>query len=340
MNGKEAINRIKQEAETIIAGAKSLQELEQVRVKLLGRKAELTQILRGLSSLPVSERKEIGLLANQTKDQINSFLETKKTELVQKEDAAAAAERIDVTLPGTKMWQGTKHPITQAMNEILEIFVGMGFQEELGPEIETEWYNYDALNFPPDHPARDLIACFQLSNNYLLRSHTSPVQIRVMEKKKPPIRIVAPGRVFRPDAFDANHSPVFYQVEGLYVDEGVSMADLKGTLEVFCKEMFGEKVKARFSPSYFPFTEPSAEVAISCVMCGGIGCKTCKNTGWLEILGSGMVHPKVLENVGYDSVKYTGYAFGMGVERIAMIKYAIDDIRLFYENDLRFLEQF
>lgn len=337
---KEEIAKLRQAAETTISAAKSLEELEQIRVKLLGRKGGLTLILRGLSSLPIEARKEIGLLANQTKEQLSVLLESRKVELEKELEAAAAAERIDVTLPGRQLWQGKKHPITQTLDEILEIFVGMGFQEELGPEIETEWYNYDALNFPPDHPARDMIACFNLGNKYLLRSHTSPVQIRVMEKKKPPIRIVAPGRVFRPDAFDASHSPVFYQIEGLYVDEGVSMADLKGTLEVFCKEMFGEKTKARFSPSYFPFTEPSAEVAISCVMCGGTGCKTCKSSGWIEILGSGMVHPKVLENVGYDSVKYTGFAFGMGIERIAMIKYAIDDIRLFYENDLRFLEQF
>jgi phenylalanyl-tRNA synthetase alpha chain len=349
---KEAIDKIQKDAESLIDAAKSLEELEQIRVKLLGRKGELTQVLRGLASIPVDQRKEIGLLANQTKDHLTTRLEAKKNELERKQEESAAADRLDVTLPGRRLWKGTKHPITQTLDEILEIFVGMGFQEELGPEIETDWYNYDALNFPPDHPARDMIACFQLGNKYLLRSHTSPVQIRVMEKKKPPIRIIAPGRVFRPDAFDASHSPVFYQVEGLYVDEGVSMTDLKGTLEVFCQEMFGEKTKARFSPSYFPFTEPSAEVAISCVMCEGAGridplsrrpdsgCKTCKNTGWLEILGSGMVHPKVLENVGYDSVKYTGYAFGMGVERIAMIKYAIDDIRLFYENDLRFLEQF
>jgi len=337
---REEITKIRQDAELLITSAKSLPELEQIRIKLLGRKGELTLILRGLSSLPIDARKEIGFLANQTKEQLSVLLESRKVEFEKELETAAAEERIDVTLPGRQLWKGTKHPITQTMNEILEIFMGMGFQEELGPEIETEWYNYDALNFPPDHPARDMIACFQLGNGYLLRSHTSPVQIRVMEKKKPPVRIVAPGRCFRPDAFDASHSPVFYQVEGLYVDEGVSMADLKGTLEVFCKEMFGEKTKARFSPSYFPFTEPSAEVAISCVVCGGSGCKTCKSSGWLEILGSGMVNPKVLENVGYDSVKYTGFAFGMGIERVAMIKYGIDDIRLFYDNDLRFLEQF
>lgn len=336
---KELVAKIIQAAESAIAEAKSEQELEQIRVKILGRKGDLTQILRGLTNVPIEQRKEIGWLANQAKEKITSILAAKKIEL-EKQQAAAAQPRIDITLPGHQRFRGKKHPISQILDEILEIFVGMGYQEELGPEIETVWYNYDALNFPPDHPARDMIACFKLGQDYLLRSHTSPVQIRVMEKKKPPIRIVAPGRVFRPDAFDASHSPVFYQIEVLYVDEGVSMADLKGTIEVFCKEMFGEKTKARFAPSYFPFTEPSAEVAIACVVCGGKGCKTCKNSGWLEILGAGMVHPKVLENVGYDSVKYTGFAFGMGIERIAMIKYGIDDIRLFYENDLRFLEQF
>lgn len=335
---KATIAKIQKDAESLIEQAKSFDELEQIRIKFLGRKGDLTQILRGLSSLPLEERKEIGRLANLAKEQLTARLTARKIELETK--PKTIEDRIDITLPGYRLWRGSKHPITQTLNEILAIFVGMGYQEELGPEIETEWYNYDALNFPPDHPARDMIACFYLDNDLLLRSHTSPVQIRVMERRKPPIRIVAPGRVFRPDAFDASHSPVFYQIEGLYVDEGVSMADLKGTLEVFSKKMFGEKTQIRFSPSYFPFTEPSAELAILCVVCGGKGCKTCKNSGWLEILGSGMVHPKVLENVGYDSVKYTGFAFGMGVERIAMIKYAIDDIRLFYENDLRFLEQF
>uniref|UniRef100_A0A7C6A7Y3 Phenylalanine--tRNA ligase alpha subunit n=1 Tax=candidate division WOR-3 bacterium TaxID=2052148 RepID=A0A7C6A7Y3_UNCW3 len=335
---KEAISKIQKAAESSIEQAKSLEELERIRIKVFGRKGELTQILRGLSSLPIEERKEIGRLANLAKEQLTARLAARKVEL--ETSQATTEDKIDVTLPGYRLWRGSRHPITQTLDEILAIFVGMGYQEELGPEIETEWYNYDALNFPPDHPARDMIACFYLGQGLLLRSHTSPVQIRVMERKKPPIRIVAPGRVFRPDAFDASHSPVFYQVEGLYVDEGVSMADLKGTLEVFSKKMFGEKTKIRFSPSYFPFTEPSAELAILCVVCEGQGCKTCKNSGWLEILGCGMVHPKVLENVGYDSVKYTGFAFGMGVERIAMIKYAIDDIRLFYENDLRFLEQF
>ncbi|MEO0069864.1 MAG: phenylalanine--tRNA ligase subunit alpha [candidate division WOR-3 bacterium] len=339
MNQK-SIEQIQKEAESLITQARSLAELEPIRIRFLGRKGELTQILRNLATIPIAERKTIGLLANQTKEKILTLLAEKQRELERKSEESALAERLDITLPGRQLWQGKKHPITQTLDEIVEIFVGMGFQEELGPEIETEWYNYDALNFPPDHPARDMIACFLLGDGYLLRSHTSPVQIRVMERKKPPVRIIAPGRVFRPDAFDSAHSPVFYQVEGLYVDRGVSMADLKGTLEVFSRRMFGEKTKIRFSPSYFPFTEPSAELAILCVVCEGVGCKTCKNTGWLEILGCGMVHPKVLENVGYDSEQYTGYAFGMGVERVAMVKYRIDDIRLFYENDLRFLEQF
>ncbi len=334
------IEALKQESEQEIKGVKSLEELEAVRIKYLGRKGLLTNFLKELAGLAEEERRTQGKLANTAKQLFNELLEQKKTELNQQKEMNEAGSQVDLTLPGRKSWLGHKHPITQVLDEIVEIFVGMGFEEKLGPEIETEWYNYAALNFPEDHPARDQIACFYLDDKYLLRSHTSPVQIRVMEKQKPPVRIIAPGRVFRPDAFDASHAPVFHQVEGLYVDENVSLAELKGTLEMFCRKMFGENVKVRFTPSYFPFTEPSADIAISCVICDGAGCKTCKNTGWLEILGSGMVHPAVLENVGYDSEKYSGYAFGMGVERVAMVKYRIDDIRLFYENDIRFIQQF
>lgn len=333
----EELKRIRAAADGQIRAVSNSQELAQLRTKFLGRKGELTSVLRRLSELSLEERRTIGKLANEIKDFLTSEIDKKEKELIPIE---SFAPEIDITLPGRKLWVGRKHPITQTLNEIVEIFVGMGFREELGPEIETEWYNYTALNFPLDHPARDMMACFYLNNEYLLRSHTSPVQIRVMEREKPPVRIIAPGRVFRPDDFDASHSPVFHQVEGLYVDEGVSLAELKGTLEVFCREMFGPQVKVRFAPSYFPFTEPSAEVAISCQICEGQGCQTCKNSGWLEILGAGLVHPNVLKNVGYNIKKYSGYAFGMGVERIAMIKYRIDDIRLFYENDLRFLEQF
>ncbi len=337
--------RVKQEAEKLIQDVKSLIELDQLRIKYLGRKGVITLFLRELGKLQLEERRTQGELANRIKKELEQLIEIKKTELQIEEEIKKAQKRIDLTLPGKKTFLGHKHPITKVMEEIVQIFVGMGFKEKLGPEVETEWYNYTALNFPEEHPARDQIACFylpttDLNNKYLLRSHTSPVQIRVMEDNRPPIRIIAPGRVFRPDDFDASHSPVFHQVEGLFVDENVSMAELKGTLEKFCQEMFGSGIKIRFTPSYFPFTEPSAEVAISCVICDGQGCKTCKNTGWLEILGAGMVHPAVFSCVGYDPLKYLGYAFGMGVERIAMIKYRIDDLRLFYENDIRFISQF
>ncbi len=334
----DRIKRLEAEALAFIKKAETTQALETARIKYLGRNGELAMLMSQLGSLSKEERPEIGKIANEVKNHLTLLLAEKKRALTEQE--ATPTAKTDVTMPGRRLWLGRKHPITQTMDEILAIFFGMGFKEELGPEIETDWYNFEALNIPPDHPARDMFQSFFFDETTLLRSHTSPVQIRVMERQQPPVRIVAPGRVFRYDPFDASHSPVFYQVEGLYVDEGVSFADLKGTLEVFCQKMFGEGVKVRFSPSYFPFTEPSAEVAISCGICEGTGCPVCKNSGWVEILGCGMVHPKVLENVKYDSGKYTGYAFGMGVERVAMIKYRIDDIRLFYENDLRFLEQF
>lgn len=332
-------NAINKSAQKELQVAKTLDELEEVRIKYLGRNGLLTNLIKEIGKLPLNERKTQGILANDAKNQFTILYDLRKADLEKLKETKATGE-FDLSLPGRKLWLGHKHPITQVMEEIVSIFVGMGFEEKLGPEMETEWYNYTALNFPQDHPARDQIACFYVNDNLLLRSHTSPVQIRVMEKQKPPIRIIAPGRVFRPDAFDASHAPVFHQVEGLYVDENVSLAELKGTLEVFCRKMFTQDVKVRFTPSYFPFTEPSAEVAISCVICDGAGCKTCKNTGWLEILGAGMVHSAVFENIGYDAEKYSGFAFGLGVERIAMIKYRIDDIRLFFENDIRFINQF
>ncbi|MEO0073002.1 MAG: phenylalanine--tRNA ligase subunit alpha [candidate division WOR-3 bacterium] len=334
------IEKTLRDFESELASANSPEELENVRIKYLGRKGLINTWIKGLASLPLEERKVQGQALNTLKDRITEQLEAKKAELLQKAQLQKSQRRIDLLLPGRRVWLGYAHPISKVLDEIIEILVAMGFEEKLGPEIETEWYNYQALNFPEDHPARDQIACFYLTEKNLLRSHTSPIQIRVMEKEKPPIRIIAPGRVFRPDPFDASHSPVFYQVEGLYVDEHVTFCELKGTLEQFCYKIFGDNVRVRFTPSYFPFTEPSAEIGISCVICEGKGCKTCKNTGWLEILGAGMVHPNVLENVGYDSKRYSGFAFGLGVERIAMIKYRIDDIRLFYENDIRFLEQF
>ncbi len=333
----DRVKRIEEKAIEATQKAKDLKELSEVRISFLGRKSELNQILRSIKDLPPQERPKVGKITNEVKTRIEKAIREREEELKKREERR---EAIDITLPGRRQWRGRPHPITQVTKEILDIFISMGFEEVVGPEIETEWYNFEALNIPPYHPARNMFASFYLNQNTLLRSHTSPVQIRVMEKRRPPLRIIAPGRVYRRDAFDTSHSPVFHQVEGLYVDKEVSFAELKGTLETFCSRMFGKGVKAKFIPSYFPFTEPSAEVAISCVICGGKGCSTCKGTGWIEILGCGMVHPKVFENVGYNPKRYTGYAFGMGVERIAMIKYRIDDIRLFYENDIRFLRQF
>lgn len=328
---------IGQKAKEEISKAEDQTTLNNLKVKYLGRKGIITGILRGLKDLPEEEKRNVGKAANTLKDEILSLLKEREFSLSTKKEVVP---EIDLTLPGRKLWIGKRHPISQMMDEICEIFVGMGFKEEIGPEIEDEWHNFSALNIPEDHPARDMFSSFYLEGGGLLRSHTSPVQIRVMEKQRPPIRIIAPGRVFRPDDFDASHAPNFHQVEGLYIDEGVTFALLKGTLREFCQKMFGKEIKMRFLPSYFPFTEPSAEVAISCVACQGAGCQTCKGTGWLEILGCGMVHPQVLRNCQIDPERYTGYAFGLGVERIAMIKYRIPDMRLFYENDLRFLEQF
>ena len=335
---QERLALLKKQVLAEIAAAKTPAELERLRVRYMGRKAgELTLVLRSLKGLSGEERRSVGQAANALKDELIEVLQKRRTQL----ETGSANEAIDLTLPGRKRFVGYRHPITLVTDRIVEIFVGMGFEEILGPEIETDWYNFEALNIPQGHPARgEMFGNFYLPGGLLLRSHTSPVQIRVMENMPPPVRVIAPGRVYRRDAFDSSHSPVFYQVEGLYVDEGVSFADLKGTLEVFSQEMFGSDIGVRFSPSYFPFTEPSAELSISCVICGGAGCKVCAHTGWVEILGCGMVHPQVLRNVGYDPDKVTGFAFGMGVERIAMIHYRIDDIRHFYSNDLRFLRQF
>jgi len=333
------LNALLVEAQAAIAAAGNGTDLEALRIRLLGRKeGRLTLVMRRLSELDPADRPRVGQLANRVKNEITAQLEARQANLGQL--VPAASPEFDLTLPGRRRWVGSRHLITQTMEEIVGIFVRMGFQEELGPDIEDDWHNFTALNFKPDHPARDAWAGFYLDGGWLLRSHTSPVQIRVMESRPPPVRIVAPGRCYRPDPFDASHSPVFHQVEGLYVDEGVSMAHLKGTLDQFCREYFGPDVRTRLSPSYFPFTEPSAELAASCVICQGTGCPVCKSSGWVELLGCGMVNPSVLRNVGYDPDRYTGYAFGFGVERFAMIKYRIDDIRLIYENDLRFLRQF
>ncbi|HEX68275.1 MAG TPA: phenylalanine--tRNA ligase subunit alpha [bacterium] len=335
MQPEKLLEEIKKNYLPRIEKVTSLQDLEKVRVEILGKKGILTSILRGLKDLPLEERKHIGREANLLKEKITSLIEKKKEDLKSKKEIS----QFDPTLPSFPIAYGKLHPLTQVMEEIIEIFKNLGFQVFTGPEIETDYYNFEALNFPPDHPARDVQDSFRFEGDWLLRTQTSPVQIRVMERFSPPIRIVSPGRCFRRDNPDASHLPMFHQIEGLAVDENITFSDLKGVLEEFAHAFFGEDVKMRFVPSFFPFTEPSAEVSISCIICKGKGCKTCGYTGWLEILGAGMVHPQVFRNVGYDPEKYTGFAFGMGVERIAMLKYRVNDIRLFYENDFRFLQQ-
>lgn len=322
----------------LIEQANSLNELEEVRIRLLGRKeGRLTLLMRRLAQIPAEDRPRLGELANRLKNELTALIDERKSRL---SGIRRLPQQLDVTLPGRSPWVGSEHLITSTMREIGDIFVRLGFREELGPEIEDDWHNYGALNFRPDHPARDTWAGFYLHDGWLLRSHTSPVQIRVMKSQSPPVRIVAPGRCYRPDPFDASHSPNFHQIEGLCIDRSISMAHLKGTLDSFVKDFFGPEVKTRLSPSYFPFTEPSAELSASCTICSGTGCSTCKGSGWLELAGCGMVHPNVLLNVGYDPQYWSGYAFGFGIERLAMIKHRLDDIRLFYENDRRFLQQF
>lgn len=332
----EKLEKIIEQVKIELSLIKNLTDLENFRIKYLGRKGELTSFLRELKYLPVEQRRIIGKKANEFKEYLEGIIEEKKHFL--KEERKEVF--FDYTLPGRKFWLGHKHPLTQVMEECIDILVRMGFKEAQGPEIEDEWYNFTALNIPPLHPARDMFSTFYLPDGRLLRSHTSPVQIRVMEKEKPPIRIIAPGRVFRPDNFDASHSPVFHQIEGLYVDSDVTFLDLKATIEEFCRLLFGKGEIIKFTPSYFPFTEPSAEVSISCLKCLGKGCDRCRNKGFLEILGCGMVHPQVLKNVNIHPEIYSGFAFGLGVERITMIKFQIDDIRLFYQNDIRFLSHF
>ncbi|MEW6661995.1 MAG: phenylalanine--tRNA ligase subunit alpha [Bacillota bacterium] len=320
----------------------SLDTLNLFRVKYLGKKGELTQVLRGMGQLPEMERPAIGQIANEIRDELEQGIKLRQ-EVIRKQEVEEqlASEVLDITLPGKPFFLGHKHPLTQIVDKIKSIFIGMGYSVAEGPEIELDYYNFEALNLPKDHPARDMQDSFYITEEVLLRTHTSPVQVRTMEKMVPeiPIRIICPGKVYRRDD-DATHSPMFSQVEGLVVDENITMSDLKGTLLTFAQEMFGRERQIRLRPSYFPFTEPSAEVDISCIMCNGDGCRVCSGSGWLEILGCGMVHPKVLANVGYDPEKVRGFAFGMGVERIAMLKYRIDDMRLLFENDLRFLSQF
>jgi phenylalanyl-tRNA synthetase alpha chain len=335
------VDAILEGARGAAVAARSAAELEEVRIRFLGRQGELTQLLRSLGSLSPAERPVVGAAANEAKRELEALLDSRLGEARETERAQARRQqRVDLTLPGRRPALGAIHPLTRVHDEIVAIFAGLGFSVADGPEIETDYYNFEALNIPADHPARDMQDTFYLPGGLLLRTHTSPVQVRTMLGKRPPVRIVVPGRVHRRDIPDATHSPVFHQVEGLAVDRHVTMADLKGTIELFAREMFGERSRIRFRPSFFPFTEPSAEVDVLCFLCGGEGCRVCKQSGWLEIGGSGMVHPRVLVNVGYDTEEFTGWAFGMGIERIAMLKYGVDDIRLFYENDLRFLAQF
>ncbi len=334
---KEELGKLKDEAEKKIRQAKDEKELDEVRIEFLGRKqGKITHILRNLKNLPSEDKPLIGGLVNKLKQFIQKEIKEKKKEIEKKEIEGY----IDITLPGKKPLLGRLHPITQTVREIKSIFIGLGFRVVSGPEIETEYYNFEALNMPRYHPARDEQDSFYLDDNYLLRTQTSPVQIRVMQKESPPIRIIAPGRCYRRDAADASHFPMFHQIEGLAVDKKITFSDLKGSLTYFVHQMFGRDTKLRFRPSFFPFTEPSAEVDISCIMCKGSGCRVCSGKGWLEILGAGMVDPEVFKKVGYDPEKYQGFAFGMGPDRICMLKYGIDDIRLFFQNDLRFLEQF
>ena len=333
------LQSILQEARAAVGSAASPAELEQLRVQFLGKKGALTSQLKQIGSLPPEERPGFGDRVNQIKQEVSELLGSRKSELELVElSAAIEAEKIDITLPGRGMGSGGMHPVTRTMERLEDIFVAMGFGVAEGPEIEDDFHNFEALNIPPEHPARAMHDTFYIDDGHLLRTHTSPVQVRHMLSQQPPINIIAPGRVYRCDS-DVTHTPMFHQIEALMVDEGISFADLKGVLTHFLQQFFEADLKIRLRPSYFPFTEPSAEVDISCVFCTD-GCRICKYSGWIEILGSGMVHPEVFRHVGIDSEKYTGFAFGVGVERLAMLRYGVDDLRLFFDNDLAFLEQF
>jgi phenylalanyl-tRNA synthetase alpha chain len=337
---RDQLDQLRQTTVALIAGLKDEKELADARTRVLGRKGDLTLILRGLKDLRPEERAAFGQLANTVKAELEQTFDRAEASLrLEAERRKLASEFVDVTLPGRRTMVGRCHILNRVTDELIEVFGGLGFQLAEGPEVELDYYNFEALNIPKDHPARDMQDTFYFSDSVVLRTHTSPVQIRTMEKQQPPVRVICPGKVYRRDA-DITHSPMFMQIEGLWVDKNISFADLKGVLTKFVHVYFGEKLKLRFRPSFFPFTEPSAEVDIQCVICGGSGCRTCSSTGWLEILGSGMVDPALYRFVHYDPEVYTGFAFGMGIERIAMLKYGIPDIRLFYENDIRFLNQF
>lgn len=338
---KEKLQSILQSATADLQNIKTARELDDLRVKFLGKKGELTALLKGMKDVAAEERPIVGQMVNDVRATIEEALEKQKAIV---ENAALAAklqsEALDVTLPGTAVPIGKKHPLSIVLDEVKEAFLGLGFSVAEGPEVEFDHYNFEALNIPKDHPARDTQDTFYVSENVVLRTQTSPVQVRTMEQQKPPIRVISPGRVFRTDTADATHSPLFHQIEGLVVDKGICMSDLKGILELFAKNLYGEDTVVRFRPHHFPFTEPSAEMDIQCFQCHGEGCRLCKGEGWIELLGCGMVHPHVLENCGIDPEVYSGYAFGVGLERTVMGRYKIDDIRMFYENDVRFLSQF
>lgn len=337
----EAISRIITQAQQELLAAESLPALDAVRVKYLGKKGELTAILKGMGALTPEERKAVGQAANDARAVIEAALGKKLSDLKDAQlNAKLSDEVLDVTMPGSHAPLGKRHPLNLVLDEIKEIFLGMGFDVVEGPEVETDYYNFEALNIPKEHPARDTQDTFYISDEVVLRTQTSPVQIRTMEQRKPPIRIIAPGKVYRSDAVDATHSPLFHQIEGMVIDKNITMSDLKGTLDTFAKRLYGEDTVTRFRPHHFPFTEPSAEMDIMCFNCHGEGCRLCKGEGWIELLGCGMIHPKVLQNGGIDPEEYSGFALGMGLDRVTMRRYNIDDLRLLFENDLRFLGQF
>ncbi len=338
---RENLDRIKAEALKQISEAGALETLEEARVSILGKKGELTAVLKSMKDVAAEERPKVGAMVNETRDEIEKALEEARVRMQKAAmDEKLKAETIDVTLPAKKMKIGHRHPNTIALEELERIFVGMGYEVVEGPEVERDYYNFEALNIPADHPAKDEQDTFYISGDFLLRTQTSGVQVHEMEKGRLPIKMISPGRVFRADEVDATHSPSFHQVEGLVIDQNISFSDLKGTLAEFARELFGADTKVKFRPHHFPFTEPSAEMDVSCFKCGGKGCRFCKGSGWIEILGCGMVHPHVLEMSHIDPLKYKGFAFGVGLERIALLKYEIDDMRLLYENDIRFLKQF
>lgn len=344
MSLQNQLEELKTQTLAKISAADDLQTVEQIRVETLGKKGPITEVLRGMRDLSPEERPKVGAFANEIRDLLTEAIEVRKAELTEAAlEKALAEETIDVTLPGKQMTQGTRHVITQVMEEIEDVFVGMGYQVVEGYEVESDHYNFERMNLPKNHPARDMQDTFYISEDILIRTHTSPVQARTMENhdfSKGALRMISPGKVFRRDTDDATHSHQFHQIEGLVVDKGITMADLKGTLEVFIKEIFGADRSIRLRPSYFPFTEPSVEVDVSCFKCGGKGCNVCKYTGWIEILGAGMVHPDVLSMSGIDPEEYSGFAFGIGPDRVSMLRYGVNDIRNFYLNDVRFLEQF